>query len=135
MSRERAMKIGEVAGRAGMPAKTIRFWEDQRLLPPPDRTPAGYRDYGPAILERLAFIRQAQASGLTLTAIRQVLEVRDGGQPPCLHVTGLIARRLAEVEARLAELTRTRDQLAALAARAAAQDPADCRGYCSIIAS
>jgi DNA-binding transcriptional MerR regulator len=129
------MKIGEVAGRARVPAKTIRFWEDQRLLPPPDRTPAGYRDYGPAILERLAFIRQAQASGLTLAAIRQVLEVRDGGQPPCVHVTGLIARRLAEVEARLAELTRARDQLAALAARAAAQDPADCRGYCSIITS
>ena len=128
------MKIGEVAVRAGVPAKTIRFWEDQRLLPPPDRTPAGYRDYAPAILERLAFIRRAQAAGLTLEAIRQVLDIRDGGQPPCVHVTALIARRLAEVEARLAELTRARDQLAALAARAAAQDPADCRGYCSIIA-
>ena len=127
------MRIGEIADRAGVPAKTIRFWEDQRLLPPPARTSAGYRDYGPAILERLAFIRQAQAAGLTLEAIRQVLDVRDGGQPPCIHVTGLIARRLAEVEARLVELVRTRDQLAALAARAAAQDPADCRGYCSII--
>jgi len=127
------MRIGEVAGRAGVPAKTIRFWEDQRLLPQPARTPAGYRDYGPAILERLAFIRQAQAAGLTLEHIRQVLGIRDGGQPPCIHVTGLIARRLAEVEARLAELTRTRGQLAALAARAAAQDPADCHGYCSIL--
>jgi len=128
------MRIGEVAGRTGVPPKTIRFWEDQRLLPPPARTPAGYRDYGPAVLERFAFIRHAQAAGLTLDAIRQVLEVRDGGQPPCVHVTGLIAQRLAEVEARLAELARTRDQLAALAGRAAAQDPADCRGYCSIIA-
>ena len=128
------MRIGEVAGRTGVPPKTIRFWEDQRLLPPPARTPAGYRDYGPAVLERLAFIRHAQAAGLTLDAIRQVLEVRDGGQPPCVHVTGLIAQRLAEVEARLTELARTRDQLAALAGRAAAQDPADCRGYCSIIA-
>ena len=128
------MRIGEVAGRTGVPPKTIRFWEDQRLLPPPARTPAGYRDYGPAVLERLAFIRHAQAAGLTLDAIRQVLEVRDGGQPPCVHVTGLNAQRLAEVEARLAELARTRDQLAALAGRAAAQDPADCRGYCSIIA-
>src|SRR5712692_752938 len=127
MSRERAMRIGEVAGRAGVPAKTIRFWEDQRLLPPPARTPAGYRDYGPAILERLAFIRQAQAAGLTLGAIGQVLDIRDGGQPACVHVTGLIARRLGEVEARLAELARTRDQLAARAERAAAQDPADCR--------
>ncbi len=63
------------------------------------------------------------------------MDIRDGGQPPCVHVTGLIARRLAEVEARLAEFARTRDQLAALAARGAAQDPADCRGYCSIIAA
>jgi DNA-binding transcriptional MerR regulator len=127
------MRIGEIADRAGVPAKTIRFWEDQRLLPPPGRTPADYRDYDPAVLDRLAFIRHAQAAGLTLDAIRQVLEIRDGGQPPCVHVTDLIARRLAEVDARLAELTRTRDQLVVLAARAAAQDPADCRGYCSII--
>ena len=127
------MRIGEIAGRAGVPATTIRFWEDQRLLPPPARTAAGYRDYGPATLERLAFIRHAQAAGLTLGHIRQVLEIRDGGQPPCVHVTGLITRRLAEVEARLAELAGTRDQLAALAERAEAQDPADCQGYCSII--
>ena len=128
------MKIGEIAGRAGVPAKTIRFWEDQHLLPQPARTPSGYRDYGPGILDRLAFIRQAQAAGLTLEHIRQVLDIRDGGEPPCVHVTGLIGRRLAEVEARLAELARARDQLAALARRAATQDPADCRGYCSIIA-
>ena len=128
------MRIGKIAGRAGVPAKTIRFWEDQRLLPPPGRTPSGYRDYDPEVLDRLAFIRHAQAAGLTLQAIRQVLEIRDGGQPPCAHVTDLIARRLAEVDTRLAELTRTRDQLVVLAARAAAQDPADCRGYCSIIA-
>jgi DNA-binding transcriptional MerR regulator len=116
------MRIGEIAGRAGVPAKTIRFWEDLGLLPAPARTAAGYRDYSPAILERLAFIRQAQASGLTLEHIRQVLGIRDGGQPPCEHVTSLIARRLGEVEARLAELARARDQLAALAGRAAAQD-------------
>ena len=128
------MKIGEAAERSGVPAKTIRFWEDQRLLPAPARTPASYRDYDPAVLERLAFIRHAQAAGLTLEHIRQVLDIRDEGQPPCVHVAGLIARRLAEVEARLTELARARDQLAALAARAAAQDPADCRGYCSIIA-
>jgi DNA-binding transcriptional MerR regulator len=94
-----------------------------------------HRADGPAVLDRLAFIRQAQAAGLTLDAIRQVLEIRDGGQPPCVHVTDLIARRLAEIEARLAELIRTRDQLVVLAARATAQDGTDCRGYCSIIVS
>ena len=56
-----------------------------------------------------------------LAAIRQVLAIRDDGQPPCMHVADLIARRLAEVDDRLAELTRTRDQLVVLAARAAAQ--------------
>jgi MerR, DNA binding len=66
--------------------------------------------------------------------IRQVLDIRDGGQPPCTHVTGLISQRLGEVEARLAELSRARDQLVMLAGRAAAQDPANCGGYCSIIA-
>ena len=108
------MRIGEAAGRAGVTAKTIRFWEDQHLLPPPARTAAGYRDYDPRIVERLAFIRHAQAAGLTLEHIRQVLGIRDGGQQPCVHVTGLIAQRLGEVEARLAELTRTRDQLVVL---------------------
>ena len=124
------MRIGEAAGEAGVPAKTIRFWEEQHMLPPPARTPAGYRDYNPAIVERLTFIRQAQAAGLTLEHIRQVLDIRDGGDPPCSHVAGLIARRLAEVDARLAELTRTRDQLVVLAARAEAQDQigrASCR--------
>src|SRR5260370_32301138 len=81
----------------------------------------------------MASTRHAQPAGLPLQAIGKVLQVRDGGQPPCVHVTSLIARRLAEVEARLAELARARDQLAALAERAAEQEPADCRGYCSII--
>ena len=85
--------------------------EAQDRLPSPARAPAGYRDYDPGILDRLAFIRQTQSAGLTLGQIRQVLAVSDGGQPPCQHVAGLIARRLAEVRARLAELTRTRDQL------------------------
>jgi len=127
------MRIGEVAGRAGVVAKTIRFWEDRHLLPPPARTPAGYRDYGPAVLDRTGFIRQAQAAGLTLDAIGQILGIRDAGQPPCVHVTALITRRLAEDEARLAELGRARDQLAALARAGRGAGPADCHGYCSII--
>src|SRR5260370_6012191 len=128
------MKIGEIAGQAGVPDKTIRFWEDQALLPHPARTPSGYRDYEPAILERLAFIRQAQAAGLTLEHIRQVLDIRDGGEPPCVHVTGLIARRLGEVEARLAELAPGPGQLAEPAGGAAAQDPAGRPGSCPMLA-
>jgi DNA-binding transcriptional MerR regulator len=63
------MRIGEIADRAGVAAKTIRFWEERGLLPAPARTAAGYRDYGPAMLERLAFVRHAQAAGLTLPGL------------------------------------------------------------------
>ncbi|MPZ89208.1 MAG: MerR family DNA-binding protein [Nitriliruptorales bacterium] len=127
------MRIGEIAAEAAMPVKTIRFWEEQGLLPEPERTPSGYRDYRPEILTRLAFIRYAQGTGFTLGQIRQVLEIQDSGDAPCEHVRRLIADRLADVEARIAELNRTRRHLETLARRATAQDPADCQGYCRIL--
>ncbi len=127
------MKIGEVASRAGVPAKTIRFWETCGVLPQPARTAADYRDYEPAVVERLAFIRHAQAAGFSLEQIRRVLAIGDSGEPPCEHVTQLIDMRIKDVETRLAELRTTRAQLRQLARRAAEQDPAKCRGYCSIL--
>lgn len=127
------MKIGELAARTGVTAKTIRFWEATGLLADPARTPSGYRDYGPESVDRLEFIRHAQASGLTLGQIRQILEISDSGDAPCEHVGQVVADRLAEVETRIAELADTRRHLQALARRASAQDSADCRGYCTII--
>ena len=53
-----------------MSTKTIRYYEDIGLLPPPPRLGSGYRDYDPATLDRLAFIRAAQAVGLSLGEIR-----------------------------------------------------------------
>jgi MerR family copper efflux transcriptional regulator len=127
------MRIGEAATRAGVPAKTIRFWEDLDLLPQPARTPSKYRDYEPAIIDRLTFIRQAQAAGFTLGQIRGVLDIRDSGEPSCEHVAQLIDARLRDVEKRIVELKATRGHLRALAERAAAQDPATCGAYCSIL--
>jgi DNA-binding transcriptional MerR regulator len=127
------MRIGTVAARAGVTAATIRFWEYQRLLPDPSRTASGYRDYAPELVDRLVFIANAKAAGFSLDQIRQVLEIGDTGRPTCEHVGQLIAARLAEVESRIAELEATRAHLSALAERAAAQDPASCEGYCSII--
>ena len=127
------MRIGTIAARAGVPAGTIRFWEYQRLLPEPARTASGYRDYAPAIVDRLAFIASAKAAGFTLEQIRQVLDIGDAGRPVCEHVAQLVDMRLAEIEARIAELAAARAHLRTLALRAAAQDPATCTGYCAII--
>jgi DNA-binding transcriptional MerR regulator len=127
------LRIGEIANQTGVPTKTIRFWEAEALLPLPARTTSGYRDYQPADAERIRFIRHAQGAGLRLDEIRQVLDISDAGQPPCQHVQALVQQRLSEVDARIAELTQARRTLHDLAARAAAQDPADCHGYCSIL--
>lgn len=120
------MRIGEVASATGVSTKTLRFYEAEGLLPAPARTPAGYRDYPDAILGRVLFIRRAQAAGLTLAQIAEILAVRDDGHPPCTHVADLVADRLAEVSRRLSELERTRSELLALRDRLAALDPADC---------
>jgi DNA-binding transcriptional MerR regulator len=130
------MLIGDLATLAGLSAKAIRFYEQAGLLPQPPRTPAGYRDYPPRTVDRLAFIRHAQAAGFTLADIRGVLAVRDSGEAPCRHVSDLISQHLAQVEQRIAELTRTRDALLDLNQRAIATDPADCAEseICSILA-
>ena len=131
------MLIGDLATRAGLSAKAIRFYEQAGLLPEPPRTPGGYRDYPPGAVDRLAFIRHAQAAGFTLADIRGVLTIRDSGQAPCQHVSVLIDEQLARVEGRIAELTRARDALKDLQRRAAATDPADCAesDICIILAA
>ncbi|MFJ4188438.1 heavy metal-responsive transcriptional regulator [Kitasatospora sp. NPDC089509] len=120
------MRIGELAARAGVSTKAVRFYEQAGLLPAPPRTPGGYRDYPPRAADRLAFVRDAQAAGLTLGEIREVLRIRDDGQAPCGHVTALLADHLHAVEQRIAELTRARAELLRLTGTAAATDPATC---------
>ncbi len=120
------MLIGELADRTGVPAKTLRYWEAEGLLPAPERTAGGYRDYRPQAVDRVGFIRHAQRAGLTLRQIGEILAVRDGGQAPCRHVAELVEQRLAEVDERLRELRHTRDQLRRLQQRVATLEPGDC---------
>lgn len=129
------MRIGVLAVKAGLTAKTIRFYEQAGLLPAPPRTSAGYRDYPPEAVARLAFVRDAQSAGLTLAEIRGVLAIRDSGRPPCRHVAELIDGHLAQVEARIADLVQARAALTGLRHRAAATDPADCddAAICTIL--
>jgi DNA-binding transcriptional MerR regulator len=60
--------------------------------------PAGYRDYRRDAAERLRFVRAAQAVGLTLGEIRQILTYRDQGETPCSHVVSVIRRRAAQID-------------------------------------
>lgn len=120
------MLIGELADSTGTTAKTLRYYEAEGLLAAPERTSGGYRDYGPQAGERVTFIRHAQASGLTLAQIREVLMVRDGGVAPCGHVTTFVEQRLTDIEERIRELEHTRHQLVVLRRRLRKLDPEQC---------
>lgn len=127
------MLIGEVAAATGVSTKTLRFYERRDLLPTPSRLPNGYRNYDRTAIARVAFVRQAQHAGFTLAQIREILAIRDGGHPPCVHVDALIHQRLEQTEQRIAELHATRATLQQLAQRSHQLDPSDCDGYCHII--
>ncbi len=129
------MRIGEVASRSGLAPSAVRYYEQLGLLPEPQRTEAGYRVYADVAIDRLGFIRAAQAVGLTLAEVRQVLGVRDAGEPPCRVVTDLIERRHDEVRAKIVDLRRLERDLAAVGARAATLNPRDCdpSGICHVI--
>jgi MerR family copper efflux transcriptional regulator len=120
------MRIGELAQRSGVSTKAIRYYENIGLVPPAPRLESGYRDYEPSILDRLAFIRAAQAVGLSLGEIRSIVALRDEGQTPCGHVLDLLRTRSAELDRRIGELRALRGELNRLVARAEALDPADC---------
>ncbi len=129
------MRIGELATRTGVPAKTIRYWEQLGLLPQPARTAAGYRDYQPQAATRLGFVRAAQSIGLSLGEIREILAVRDRGQVPCAHVARLIDWHAAELAERIAALQRMRRDLERLARTARTVSPERLRQatYCHLI--
>lgn len=127
------MLIGELAHRTGVTAKTLRFYDRQGLVPAPDRTEGGYRDYGPTAVSRVSFIKDAQAAGFTLAQIGEILAIRDQGDAPCGHVGTLVEKRLADVEQRLAELRAVQAQLRDIASRSSRLDPDDCDGYCGLI--
>lgn len=130
------MRIGELASAASVSAKTVRYYESIGLLAPPGRTTSGYRDYLPADIERLQFVRDAQASGLSLAEIQSVLDLKDSGEGSCAHTASLLERHVADIDEQLARLVEARRELVALATRAKEVDPTACvdPNRCQVIA-
>lgn len=98
------MRIGQVAAQAGVKTKALRYYE-RVGFPAAGRTDSGYRDYSEAALDRLRFIRAAQAVGLTLGEIKGIIGFREHTSPPCAHVLELIEARAADLDRRIDELT------------------------------
>lgn len=98
-------RIGEVAAKAGVTVDTLRYYERLGVLPRARRTTGGFRQYGDDVLRHVRFIQQAQALGLTLKDVGQLLSDQGrGGRDRCRKVRDLLELRLKDVDAKLAEL-------------------------------
>ncbi len=117
------MLIGELARRTGVNPKTIRYYEEVGLLPPAARLPSGYRQYTAEDGERLEFVRNAKALGVTLKEIKEVLAFRDRGVAPCPYVLKLLDAKMKEIQGRIRGLRMLAEDLRRLQ-RAAARIPA-----------
>ena len=133
----KGLLISEVAGRSGVTAKTLRYYEEVGLVDPPARSAAGYRSYDDNVLDRIRFIRSAQALGLSLGEIRSIVALRDRGETPCGRVLELLRDRSAEIDRTIRELRSLKADLNQLVDRAQHLDPAACdpRGVCHLIAT
>lgn len=107
-----ALKIGQLASRAGVNIDTVRYYERAGLLPEPPRRPSGYRAYDDGAVRRLRFIRRAKTLGFTLEEIGELLSI--SAKRDVRAVKRAAKRKLLAVDERLAELQRIRDALAGL---------------------
>lgn len=106
--------IGQLARGAGVATSTVRYYERSGLLKADFRTGGNYRGYTAETLERLRFIRSAQASGFSLGDVEALLKLTDSSERPCEEVLALMQGRLAELREKIGALRRMEKTLAGM---------------------
>jgi len=127
----RQFTISQLAKAAGIPVTTVRYYERIGLVEPEDRSHGNYRLYGNDSLNKLKFIRAAQAIGFTLEDVKSLLTDEDGDTPTCGSVQGLIEARLADIEERLKDMRHVRKVLKSALEQCHEQQKSEC---CQVVA-
>lgn len=121
------MRIGELAGKAGVDVQTIRYYEREGLLEAPARTGSGYRAYGPEHLERLNFVRHCRSLDVPLAEIKRLIDLSSNKAVSCEEVDRLVRVHLERVRAKRVALQNLEQQLSTLSAQCASgHRVADC---------
>lgn len=108
------MRIGELARKAGVPVATIRYYEQQRLLPDPSRSDSNYRLYGPDAAKRLAFITQCRSMDIGIAEIRRLLDLTETPEADCRGVDAILDRHIDRVRRQRRSLAKLERALVAL---------------------
>lgn len=121
-----AMRIGEVASRAGVNRQTLRFYEREGLLPGPTRRANGYREYPPRTVALVQFIKRAQELGFSLDEAKALSELQQTADRDRPRVRALAEAKLADVRQRIAQLHAIEQALAALVGSCCREDTPHC---------
>lgn len=108
---EKPLTVGRLSEQTGLSRKSIRYYEQEKLIPKAARSLTGYRLYRPEVLERLRFIQKAKTIGFALADIRRILELTDKGKPCCDNVVAWSDRKLGELEEQIKFLSSLRKRL------------------------
>lgn len=119
------MNIGDVAKRAGLPAKTIRYYEDIGLVKPP-RDANGYRAFREQDVHKLAFLSRARALGFTIEDCRTLLTLYEDQTRASADVKTLAEAHLHKIEDKITQLQSMRDTLSELVHACAGDNRPDC---------
>ena len=120
------MNIGEAAARSGVPAKTIRYYEDIGLVAPAPRTGNGYRAYGATDLHVLRFLQRARSLGFSVKECRQLIDLYRNPHRASAEVKALAEQRIEAIDRKLAELAGMRSTLVQLAHSCHGDDRPEC---------
>ena len=124
---EKLYKIGSVADCSGLSVKTVRYYDEMGLLSGAvERSPAGYRLFGEAVFNRLAFIKRSQALGLSLQEIKDILQVRDRGELPCSEAKQHLTAKVEAISGQIAALETLKGELQGILNRWQEQPSPEC---------
>ena len=119
------LSSGQLAAKAGVNVETLRFYERKGLLPAPQRTSGGYRQYSESDLKRLKFILTAKRHGFTLQEIKELLELRVSSQTTCEQVQAKAQEKITLIDEKLRELKRIKKALQILSQRCQSEHPSE----------
>ena len=105
------MQINQLADLAGVSPKTIRYYESIGVLPAPQRSPNGYRDYEEADVKRLKLVAGARRLEFSLDDVTEIIAMRDRREAPCRVMLDKLAQKADEIAQRIDELQRLEQEL------------------------
>jgi len=119
------MNIGHASKKSGLPAKTIRYYEDIGLLKP-DRSDNGYRDYSMSDVHKLRFLQRSRGLGFSVEECRQLLALYEDKERASSDVKSIARTKLKEIERKITELRELQHTLQHLVAHCHGDQRPDC---------